>query len=281
MEIKVDRNLFAVWLQTKRLSNRSIFEYVSYFDKFDFGRFNQEYINLFISRFKGNSVVGAFLNNLFMFIKRTTNYPDEVKECVSKLYVESSTGRRIKKILRVITEKQMRDIAIAFDIRNQLILYLSFYCGLRRSELFGDVFNEEIKPLTYEHFNITAWNQNRDSDAELNIKGKGNRSRSIPVPAWLMKKVYKFGHDNQKNRKDIVFDIKKRRWAEVLEKTSDNIIGFKLHPHDLRASCAVWLFIACQKDIVEVMEILGHDNLSTTQKYLKVSNKMRERYFNV
>jgi len=280
MKLDIDEKEFIGWLRTKGLQTRSLWEYLRHFRRFDFNNFSQEYINQYInenSEKKYNSVVRAFINNVLLYVKRNTSYPDEVKEFVAKLYVQEVTGRKPTKNLRAITERQMVEIAKTFDIRNKLILYLSFYCGLRVSELFGDPFNKDIKPIIYEQINFTAWLKNPKEETKLTIIGKGGRKRTIPISAWLVKKIYHYGRDKGHKKEYKLFNINRRRWRVILEEASKKTIGIELHPHDLRSSCAVYLFLN-GKDIVEVMNILGHDDISTTQKYLNLTDEIRKEY---
>lgn len=60
------------------------------------------------------------------------------------------------------------------------------------------------------------------------------------------------------------------------------VAGIKMHPHQLRHSLAIELLKqGC--DVVTIQNILGHTDLKTTMKYLRVSNdylkEQRNRYF--
>jgi site-specific recombinase XerD len=46
----------------------------------------------------------------------------------------------------------------------------------------------------------------------------------------------------------------------------------KLHPHMFRHTTATTL-VEAGADIASIMEILGHKNIQTTERYLHVSNK--------
>jgi integrase len=279
MKLIIEEEQFKEWLKTKGIGENTLHQYLSKLNSFDFNNFDQEHINQFIIKNKSNNVCNAFLNNLIKYIMRTNYYSDDVKSFVAKLYVEIRTGRVYPKLLKIINEYQMRELSQSLNERNRLILYISFYCGLRISELFGDKFNLDIKPLSYDKFNLTSWIKNPKEDAVLTVIGKGGKQREIPVPALLMKLIYKYGRLNNKHRIDKLFDIGSNRWDKILRKKGYEILGLKLHPHDLRASCAAYLFLVQKKDILEVMEILGHDNLETTNRYLNLANKKKKDYF--
>jgi integrase len=278
MRIQIDERLFFEWLKTKGLKERSQYEYISCLRRFDLTNFDQEHINEFINLNKGSYVCRAFLNNLFKYVKRNTTYASEVKDYVNGLYVENVTGRKPQKKLRAITESQMKELARGLDGKDQLLLYISFYCGLRIDEIFGDDFNTEINPLTYGQFNFTRWSKYPKEDSELTIKGKGNKERVIPVPAWLMKYVYVYGRNEAKNKTDVLFDFSQSRWVKLLREESNHVLGIKLRTHELRASCATYLFIVKKMDIVEVSKFLGHENINTTQRYLDLSKDLKKRY---
>lgn len=279
MRITIDIKNFEDWLKVKGLKPRTIFEYKNYFYKFDFQDVTQEYVNKFIYRFNGHNIARAFLVNLFKYITRTTDYTEEVKTFVSKLYVENRTGRKRKRIKKVITEMEMRTMAKGMKSnRDRLILYVSFYCGLRVSELFGDKFNEYIKGISYKDFNLNSWYKEPSKDAEVRVIGKGNKERVVAVPSWLMVMIYKVGTETNCKRNDKLFKIKESRWAKILSKASTDALGYSLNPHALRSSYATWLFLIKKSDIVEVMDLLGHDDISTTRGYLDYSKKMKKKY---
>ena len=77
------------------------------------------------------------------------------------------------------------------------------------------------------------------------------------------------------NRKDNppIFKIKTNTYARLLHRVSDKL-GYhkRIKTHILRHSCANWLrdngF-----DLIEIKEYLGHEDISTTQRYQQTSDK--------
>ena len=162
------------------------------------------------------------------------------------------------------------------DMRDKSILELFYSSGLRLSELAG--------------LNLTDFDFGQ---ALVKLRGKGKKERIVPVGKPALKAVEEYIGKSAEIRKKCNKDIFKtplflnvrgerittRSIARIVdERTVKSGIGRKISPHALRHSFATHLLNA-GADLRSIQELLGHESLSTTQKYTAVNiNRMMEVY---
>lgn len=154
--------------------------------------------------------------------------------------------------------------------RNLAILYLLYGCGLRISEA-----------LNLTHDNLPK--SNNLQSLFLIIRGKGNKERLSPI----MPQVLRLIHDyilhipmELKNRhpdnKFIFLDTQGNQLnARAIQRLMEKIrlklnLDNNFTPHTLRHSFATHL-LKEGVDLRSIQELLGHNSLSATQRYLKLS----------
>lgn len=178
----------------------------------------------------------------------------------------SKVKRRLPEFL---TFDQMLQLLASFEmtdpiqVRNRLITELIYACGLRVSELsqlkFSQIdFNEEL----------------------LQVVGKGDKIRIVPFypKITILLKQYLDGYYQQFEKgQDYVFINQRgsclsQRYVQKIIEQQGIIAGLeiKVHPHMLRHSFATHL-LDNGVDLRMVQELLGHQNLSTTQIYTHVT----------
>ena len=144
-----------------------------------------------------------------------------------------------------------------FRVRNAALLELAYGAGLRASELHG---------LDREHVDT----KERVVDVK---RGKGGKDRRVPfgppaaaaLEAWFAVSQGTALFLNRFGRRLSVRSVHRIvRDAGVLAGIPD------LHPHALRHSFATHL-LAGGADLRAIQEMLGHESLSTTQRYAHVS----------
>lgn len=155
--------------------------------------------------------------------------------------------------------------------RDYCILTLFLNCGLRLSELCSIEINK-IKNDT------------------LTIVGKGNKERTIYLNDACVKSIndYLSKRDNSKvpeeNKKYLFLSIRNKpinkRTVELLVKKHINtaeILDNNYTPHKLRHTAATLMYKHGNVDIRSLQNILGHENISTTQIYTHIDDdKLRE-----
>lgn len=166
----------------------------------------------------------------------------------------------------VLTFEQCEQIFNSFDlddplqVRNRCILETIYACGLRISECC------DLKIDKIDQNNLV-----------LTVIGKGNKERMIPFYPRLNELIdlyiEKYRNKNAKEGFEYLFvnerhnKISPRSVQLLLEDVRIKVgMEFNLHPHMLRHSFATHL-LDNGANLRTVQELLGHENLSTTQLY--------------
>jgi integrase/recombinase XerC len=164
----------------------------------------------------------------------------------------------------------------ALAVRDAAILELLYGGGLRVSELTG---------LDLERVDL--------GDGSLRVHGKGSRERLVPLGAAAQRTLEAYlrvrprllarrgantdstgalflGHHGTR--------LTPRQIQNLVRRHGVQIGRSDLHPHALRHSCATHLLDA-GADLRGIQELLGHQHLSTTQRYTHVSvDRLLEAY---
>lgn len=149
--------------------------------------------------------------------------------------------------------------------RDYCILTLFLNCGLRISELIG----LNLKDIQGD---------------QLRVLGKGNKERIIylndacqqAISAWLEVRSYRGSADP--NALFISSQSRKRISKSAVEKlvkkhlTVAGLDSTQYSPHKLRHTAAT-LMLQNGVDVRTLQEVLGHDNLNTTQIYTHIDNE--------
>lgn len=180
-------------------------------------------------------------------------------------------------------QKQFLDASLEliqgrYLIRDVSIVALMAYAGLRVSEIV--------------RLNIPDYDRD---NSNIGVLGKGGKWRYIPLPVELnqLLAMYLSERINPWNSKDPAFfvsqfrrRISKRMVQTIAEKTLDaltkqypQISGLPLSAHKFRHSFATDL-LRNGADLRAVQELLGHEDISTTQIYTHVMDEAKERAMN-
>ncbi len=186
-----------------------------------------------------------------------------------------------RKLPKFIYPKEMIDFldnidaSTALGKRNKAIFELLYGCGLRAQELV------DLKLQEVDYPNKTVL-----------VHGKGSKDRIVPVHATaiMTMKNYIYGARSELAIKgeeplDYVFlnyrggQLTSRGVSKILDTELEHQAStLKISPHSFRHSFATHL-INNGVDLRVVQELLGHESLSTTQIYTKVSKeKLKAEY---
>ena len=189
-----------------------------------------------------------------------------------------------KKLPDVLTYEQIEAICEANNkrtdelaIRDMAILELMLSSGLRASE----VANLKKSDIDY-------------ASRTIRVTGKGNKTRLAPfskTASLKMREYYEklrpiLAKRYKKDKMLLSFFLSKNGnplSVRDLEFILDNIekktgIYFGIHPHELRHSFATQL-LSGGADLRLIQELLGHENLDTTQIYTHVNKKQLKKEY--
>lgn len=166
------------------------------------------------------------------------------------------------------------DTTSDLGIRNKALLELMYASGLRCSEAVN---------LTLDCIDF--------NNQVLLIHGKGHKDRYVPfhdyAKTWLLKYLQDARNHLLDKNHDIPYVFVNNRGHKLTNRGVENIIDRitknydptkKIHPHTLRHSFATHLLNA-GADLKTVQELLGHENLSTTQIYTHITKEhLRQVY---
>ena len=292
MNIRI--NKFEDWLRNKNLKERTIENYLYYFNKFIiYDKFNQESISKFLSiKANRNSVARAFLVNFKKFLMRNRNElkinPDYYTE-IMEAELPQWTGRTKRKLVNPIPHEQIFLLEKALENEKyRLMLLLSYYGALRLGELM------KINILS---FNWSEWKKDPSKIGECKVYGKGGKEGIALIKPELMKRVARYIRSSEfkptdiqgylfiKNSDKIDTSNRSRVWQRKLSEAGikagitqldskgNAISGTKVYPHRLRHSYASHLLKDLKLNIRYVQEYLRHSSIVSTQIYTYINKE--------
>jgi len=184
-----------------------------------------------------------------------------------------ATPRLPKKLPRVPTMEEMNGLlnsempeSAAFPERDRAIFELLYGCGLRNSELVG------IEPGDID-----------DANGVILVRGKGKKQRYVPLEGAAADALKAYRPERQKllnaagkNTRRLFIN---RRGGALTTRSVGRIVkqiaiakGLPpdIHPHTLRHAFGTHMLTE-GADLRAIQELLGHERLSTTQKYTQLS----------
>ena len=274
---------YLLFLKTeKKLGDNTINSYMLDLEDF-FKAFNGDIesctkkdILSYISSINGLEV--STVNRHISSLKSFFNYL--VDESIIKVSPMEEVGslkktKKLPKYLSISEVDKLLNIPLnsVFDYRNKAMLELMYGTGLRVSELVG-----------IEYSNIDFEN------SIIRINGKGKKERIIPlgeVASYYLKiylndyrsKLLKRNTYNQVFLNNHGKPITRQGFNYILENIRELTgITKEITPHVLRHSFATHL-LEGGADIRSIQEMLGHENISTTNIYTEVVNDvLRSNY---
>lgn len=210
--------------------------------------YNKKSINRKLSSLKG--MFNFAINNEIITYNPTGN----ISGLKNSAKIPEIIGQSIFPQIMLLIDKESKEPEL-----EKVIFELLYGCALRVSELCD--------------LNINDLNLNRKS---LTIHGKGSKIRNVPVgekSIIAIRNYLKIRNTtelslitNKKGRK-----LNQKRVYNIINKYLSMVTDIeKKSPHILRHSAATHM-LDNGADLLAVKEILGHENLSTTQIYTHVS----------
>ena len=186
-----------------------------------------------------------------------------------------STPKLAKKLPRVPTLEEMNSVldgampeTASFPERDHLMLELLYGCGIRNSELVG----------------INLDDVCLSTEAVL-IRGKGKKERYVPfgdavktaLTAYLPARQLRLA-ESRKNTPALLINqrggrLTTRSVGRIIKKIAvAKGLSPDVHPHTLRHAFGTHM-LEEGADLRAIQEMLGHERLSTTQRYTQLSMK--------
>ena len=184
-----------------------------------------------------------------------------------------STPKLAKKLPRVPTIEEMNNVldgqmpeVAAFPERDRMMLELLYGCGIRNSELIG-INTDDI----------------RLSNEAILIRGKGKKERYVPfgdsvriaLAAYLPARQRRL-EECKKNSSALLINLRggrltTRSVGRIIKKIAiAKGLSPDVHPHTLRHAFGTHM-LEEGADLRAIQEMLGHERLSTTQRYTQLS----------
>jgi len=190
MSLIVTQETFRIWLYNRGLGERTIKEYLYYFNRFTYPKFNQESVGRFLVDVKGTPSGRGFITNYKTFLiknhKELEIDDDDYSDIVEVEMVR--TGRKEFKLVRPLSEDEIYSVEkhlIGEELK--LMLIVSYKAGLRLNELLS---------ITINSFNWKAWKLALENDPETMgeciVYGKGRQEGIAMIPPGLMRRIKKF-----------------------------------------------------------------------------------------
>ncbi len=174
---------------------------------------------------------------------------DDFKVKVPKSLPPYTEDTDIEKLFTAIESKKTHKAAI---VRDSLLVALALKTGMRRSELA----------------NLTP----KDIHADFLVvrNGKGGKDRVIPLTAAIAQRLHNFTEGMEPGEK--VFKLKAECISDKIRRLAKRAGLDGFHTHTMRHKFAQDL-LEKGVNVRVVQELLGHQNLGTTQVYLSVVNQ--------
>jgi integrase/recombinase XerC len=187
-----------------------------------------------------------------------------------------STPKLPKKLPRVPTVEEMNNLldgklpeTAAFPERDQILFELLYGCGIRNSELVG---------INLDDIRLSA--------EVILIRGKGKKERYVPFGDSVKTALARYLPARQqllagRRRSSQALLINRRDGGRLTTRSVGRIIkrlavarGLPpdVHPHTLRHAFGTHM-LEQGADLRAIQEMLGHERLSTTQRYTQLSMK--------
>ncbi len=187
-----------------------------------------------------------------------------------------ATPRLPKKLPRVPTIEEVNTVldaampeCSAFTERDQAILELLYGCGIRNSELIG------INVDDIRWFNELVL-----------VRGKGRKERFVPfgdsakaaVQAYLPARQRVLGETKRTTERALLINLRGSRLTTrsvgriVKQIAVARGLSPDVHPHTLRHAFGTHM-LEEGADLRAIQEMLGHERLSTTQRYTQLTVK--------
>lgn len=261
---------------TSESYNRDLIKYDNYLKK-DIDSIDYEDIEKYIEYLKKEGLSESTICRNIVSIKNLHKYISRIynKKDPSEIIERPRIKKRLPNILSISDIDNMLNIATVndFDYRNKAMLELMYATGLRVSELV----NLNVNDIDIQNASVRCF-------------GKGKKERIVPIGDIAIDSLKEYLEKRNSMLKRYITDYlfinnhgKKltRQGFFMILKTIAKKQGInkEFSPHTLRHSFATHL-LENNVDLRIIQELLGHENISTTQIYTHVQNNLIKQNYN-
>lgn len=234
------------------------------------------YINYLYELKYNNKTISRHISSLRSFFKYLKN--NQIIE--NNPIILISNPKLNKKLPKYLNYNEIERLLNSYDnnnylgIRNSLILEMLYSTGIR----VGEIINIKLAHLSL-------------IERTIRITGKGNKERVVYFGSKCSEliKIYLKSSYNELNINNLEYMFLSKTGKKISDREIRKIvddaatiagIDMKISPHVLRHTFATHM-LSDGADLRSVQELLGHENLSTTQIYTHLTNeKIRNIYLN-
>lgn len=225
----------------------------------------------------GNNRVNTYLTAIKQCMHRAYKY-----DLVSKkqlMFVTDIKAKRVEKVQkgRVLESNDVINLLAPTGstgwkrIRDNAIISILFACGLRRSELIS--------------LSNTSIIQKKQSSF-FRVRGKGDKVRDVPIPPYTLARLqlWQSIRDRSSNNTHLFLAMRKgnrltnnpiKSTTVIYDLIRDRCVEvglLKCSPHDARRTMATLLYNEYDVSMEIIQELLGHDSIDTTRRYIFVNS---------
>lgn len=261
-----DLDLFLEFLNENNIKNYNEIEYSDI----------RLFINYLYESKYNNKTISRHISSLRSFFKYLKNN-NIIKNNPMLLISNPKLEKKLPKYLNYSDIEKLlnaNDINNYLGIRNSLILEMLYSTGIR----VGEIVNIELTNVSM-------------IDKTIKISGKGNKERIVYFGSRCLEllKLYLKNSYNKLNGNNLKYLFLSKTGKQISDREIRKIvddaaviagIDMKISPHVLRHTFATHMLTE-GADLRSVQELLGHENLSTTQVYTHLTNeRIRNVYLN-
>lgn len=262
-------------LESYRRDIRHFLDYLKGQEIFDLAAVDKKNFLDYAQLLKSGEITGsvpanATFSHAMSSIRSFYRYLNRFHDVKGNPAAAMKTPKTARKLPEFLTFEQMRDLLDSFDLsvpaglRDRCIVETMYACGLRVSE----VASLQVSRLYLD-------------EQLLTVLGKGSKERMIPYYAGLTRLLRQYLYEVrpylvQQDHDCLFVSLRGKpitpRAIQLMLQQAANQAGLMMnvHPHMIRHSFATHM-LDNGADLRMVQELLGHENLSTTQIYTHVT----------
>ena len=271
--LQIEKNASPYTLRFYEDDLDSFFSFLKEENLHDLRDINQHDIRIFLTNLynkklsrKTVSRMLSCLRSFYRFLEREAIVPDNP-------FIHVSLPKEEKRIPSFLYEEELEKLFKVSDLttplgqRNQALLELLYATGIR----VGECVNLHVDDIDF-------------SIGTIFVTGKGNKERYVPFGTFAEEALRMYLHDGRLKllektsiSTDYLFvnargrPLTDRGMRLILDKLVEKAsLTINIYPHKLRHTFATHMLNA-GADLRTVQELLGHENLSTTQIYTHVT----------